>query len=543
MRRLLTLTALAWLLVLLAPGSPAWGHAALRGSAPSAGALLDDPPREVVLAFTERPDPTLSAIEVLDQHGERVVEAASQAVPGAPLRLRLRLPPLDQGVYTVSWRALSAVDGHLTTGSFAFGVGVASLGEAAHAAAPPHSERPAALSVAARWSLYWGLALLIGGASTGLLALGGRIPGRRWAFWAAWALAAAGLAGLAAVEASSVRVPVTTLLDSPAGARLLRIGALMAVVAAAVLWATLRPGRMPVAATGVAAAGAMLGYTLAGHAGAPSSTRWLNLAVQFAHLAAVAVWIGGLAWLLAGILREDTPGRAASVRRFSRAATVCLAVVVVTGGLRAYDGVRALDALFDTGYGLAVLGKVALFLPLAALGAVNRFGIVPRLERESGRAHLLRRTVGGELLIAVGMFGVAGVLAGLPPASQAAHEPETPAGVVVSGSDFATSIRVRLAIDPGMAGPNEFQVNVDDFDTGEPVDATRVALRLTRPGVGPALLELRERDAGEWAGQGTDLAVQGRWRATVIIEAPPRGFEVPLDVDVGGQPPDAGHGG
>jgi copper transport protein len=543
MRRLLALVALVGLWALLAPGSPAWGHAALRRSVPNAGALLDDPPREVVLAFSERPDPSLSAIEVLDEHGQPVMEADAQAVPGAPLRLRLHLPPLEHGVYTVSWKALSAVDGHLTSGAFAFGVGVSSLGEAAHAAAQPHTARPPALSVAARWSIYWGLALLIGGASTALLAFGGRIPGRRWALWAAWALGAAGFAGLAVVEASSVRVPVTTLLASPAGARLMRIGALMVLVAAAVLWATLRRGRAPLAATGITAAGAMLGYTLAGHAGAPSSGQWLNVMAQFAHLAAVGVWIGGLAWLLAGILGEETSERAASVRRFSQVAMVALAVVVVTGGLRAYDGVRSVGALLDTGYGLAVLGKVALFLPLVALGAVNRFGIVPRLARESGRVHLLRRTVGGELLIAVGMFGVAGVLAGLPPPSQASHEPETPAGVVVSGSDFATSIRVRLAIDPGTAGPNEFHVNVDDFDTGEPVDATRVALRLTRPGVGPALLELRERETGEWTGRGTDLAVQGRWRATVIIEAPPRGFEVPLDVDVGGQPADAGHGG
>jgi methionine-rich copper-binding protein CopC len=251
---MLTVAAVLWLGVLLA-GSPAWAHAALRGSAPAASALLDHPPREVVLTFGERPDPSLSAIEVLDQHGRHVTEADPKAVPGAPLRLRLGLPHLEDGVYTVSWRALSAVDGHLTSGAFAFGVGVSSLGAAAHAAAPPHSVRPSALSVAARWTIYWGLALLLGGASTGVLALGGRIPGRRWALATAWALGAAGLVGLAAAEASSVRVPVVTLLNSPAGARLLRIGVLMVLVAAAVLWAILRPGKAPLVAVGITAAG------------------------------------------------------------------------------------------------------------------------------------------------------------------------------------------------------------------------------------------------------------------------------------------------
>jgi copper transport protein len=539
---MLTVAAVLWLGVLLV-GSPAWAHAALQGSTPAAGALLDQPPREVVLTFSERPDPSLSAIEVLDQHGQRVTQADPKAVPGAPLRLRLGLPHLEDGVYTVSWRALSAVDGHLTSGAFAFGVGVSSLGEAAHAAAQPHSVRPSALSVAARWTIYWGLALLLGGASTGVLALGGRLPGRRWAPGAAWALAAAGFVGLAVAEAASVRVPVATLLGSPAGARLLRIGVLMVLVAAAVVWAILRPGRRaPLVAVGVTAAGAMLAHVLAGHAGAPASTQWLNIAAQLAHLAAVGVWIGGLAWLLGSILGGETPGRAASVRRFSQVATVALAVVVVTGGLRAYDGVRSVGALLDTGYGLTVLGKVGLFLPLVALGAVNRFRIVPRLARETGRLHLLRRTVGGELLIAVGMFGLAGTLAGLPPAYQSRmHQAEEPAGVEVSGSDFATSIRVRLTIRPGTAGPNDFEVRIEDYDSGEPVDATRVALRVTRPDVGPAVLELRKQAAGRWMGQGTVLAVQGRWRVTVIVEAPPEGYEVPLDVEVGGPATQGGH--
>jgi copper transport protein len=539
--RMLTVAAVLWLGVLLA-GSPAWAHAALRGSAPAASALLDHPPREVVLTFSERPDPSLSAIEVLDQHGRHVTEADPKAVPGAPLRLRLGLPHLEDGVYTVSWRALSAVDGHLTSGAFAFGVGVSSLGAAAHAAAPPHSVRPSALSVAARWTIYWGLALLLGGASTGVLALGGRIPGRRWALATAWALGAAGLVGLAAAEASSVRVPVVTLLVSPAGARLLRIGVLMVLVAAAVLWAILRPGKAPLVAVGITAAGAMLAHVLAGHAGAPASTRWLNIVAQFGHLAAVGVWIGGLAWLLASILGGETPGQAASVRRFSQVATVALAVVVATGAARAYDGVRSVGALLDTGYGLTVLGKVGLLLPLVALGAVNRFRIVPRLAGEPGRVHLLRRTVGGELLIAVGIFGLAGTLAGLPPAAQARmHEAEAPAGMVVSGNDFATSIRVRLTIRPGTAGPNDFHVRVEDYDSGQPVDATRVALRFTRPGVGPALLELRRDQEGQWVGQGTVMAVQGSWQVTVIIQAPPQGFEVPLDVQVGGPPAQDDH--
>jgi hypothetical protein len=92
-------------------------------------------------------------------------------------------------------------------------------------------------------------------------------------------------------------------------------------------------------------------------------------------------------------------------------------------------------------------------------------------------------------------------------------------------------------------GPNQFRVTVKDYDSGQPIDATRVALRFTRPGVGPALLELRKDPAGEWVGRGTFLAVQGTWRVTVIVEAPPEGFELPLqvDIDMGEAPAEDGH--
>ena len=81
----------------------------------------------------------------------------------------------------MTWRIVSAVDGHRTDGVFGFGVG------AAGAPRLPPSQSVAEvrtgpalgpLAVAGRWAWYWGLALLVGAAATGLLVFGGRLPGR-----------------------------------------------------------------------------------------------------------------------------------------------------------------------------------------------------------------------------------------------------------------------------------------------------------------------------------------------------------------------------
>src|SRR5206468_7173450 len=66
----------------------------------------------------------LSAIKVLATDGSPVGAGPVSAVASQPKELRATLGPLQPGVYTVSWRTVSAVDGHLASGSFSFGVGV-----------------------------------------------------------------------------------------------------------------------------------------------------------------------------------------------------------------------------------------------------------------------------------------------------------------------------------------------------------------------------------------------------------------------------------
>ncbi len=160
------LLAAAWLLA-ASPGAGA--HALLRDSDPASGASLDRAPRAVVITFTEQPDPGLSSVRVLDQSGREVGASKAAPVPGRPSQLRVPLRDgLPKGVYSVAWRVLSRADGHLTTGSFSFGVGVdPGLVPSPQAGAATSAPPPSLLGVAGRWLLYWGLALLVGAAATG----------------------------------------------------------------------------------------------------------------------------------------------------------------------------------------------------------------------------------------------------------------------------------------------------------------------------------------------------------------------------------------
>ncbi|HJW61863.1 MAG TPA: copper resistance CopC family protein [Actinomycetes bacterium] len=128
-------------LLLLAAGGPAGAHALLRESDPAAGSSLERAPSRVVLTFTERPEPGLSSISVLDTGGQPVERGQAVPVDGAPLQLALGLGDLADGTYTVSWRVVSKDDGHLTAGAFAFGVGVPAPTATQESQAAP-GERP-----------------------------------------------------------------------------------------------------------------------------------------------------------------------------------------------------------------------------------------------------------------------------------------------------------------------------------------------------------------------------------------------------------------
>jgi putative copper export protein len=70
--------------------------------------------------------------------------------------------------------------------------------------------------------------------------------------------------------------------------------------------------------------------------------------------------------------RERTPLLAGVVGRFSRMASIVVAVLVMSGIVQAVALVGSVPALYETAYGRLVLVKVGLLLALLSLGAYNQ---------------------------------------------------------------------------------------------------------------------------------------------------------------------------
>lgn len=98
--------------------TPALAHAFLNHANPGAGATLANPPKAVVLVFSEELEPAFSGVSITDATG-RSVEAASPAISGNTIVARLQ--SLAPGTYRVTWHAVS-VDTHRTEGGYRFAV-------------------------------------------------------------------------------------------------------------------------------------------------------------------------------------------------------------------------------------------------------------------------------------------------------------------------------------------------------------------------------------------------------------------------------------
>ena len=505
---------------------------------PAEGTAVQQAPAAVLITFGENPDPQLSSITVVDGSGRNVDAGPTTTVAGKPLELQVPLKALGKGVYTVTWKTVSAVDGHLATGSYAFGVGVSPGG--VHAPPPVAAAAPSVPAVLARLLLFAGLVMTLGAVVLELFAYGAPTPILRRAIAAGAVVVVAGTVAVVAVQAVGSGATVATIFGSSIGRSLLArmIPALILLACGGLLLRGSRPTVFSVVAGG-AALGAMAVDAVSSHAGSQAPVT-LNELAQWLHIAAVGVWIGGLVALLVGMVGASTDARTHLTKRLSTVAGVGLVAVAATGVFRAVIEVQTWGNLVTTVFGIFVLLKVGLICVLAALGAFNRYRNIPRLPRA---LRTLRRMVSTEVVVGLGALTVAAALVNIAPPAEyaaAAAQAQRAASVVVSGSDFATTVKVQLTVTPGTGGFNRFDLQVTDYDTGANIAADSVVLQFTqplRPQLGTSTLTLKRQADGTYSASGGNVSIDGIWEVAATIQHGQQSAEVHLQLTTSGPAP------
>lgn len=96
-------------------------HATLKSSDPQPGAALAAGPKQISLTFNEKIEPAFSTVTLADKDGKQVATDKAKVDDANPVVVRLDVPTLTAGEYTVSW-AVAGHDGHRRKGDFKFSV-------------------------------------------------------------------------------------------------------------------------------------------------------------------------------------------------------------------------------------------------------------------------------------------------------------------------------------------------------------------------------------------------------------------------------------
>lgn len=521
-RALLALVG-AGLLVLAGPALP-WpagtiveAHAQLVSSTPGGGEVVAEPPSELRLVFSEPIDARFTSLDLLDGEGRTIALALGAPDPTDPYALVSPVPNLEDGSYTVNWRALSAADGHTTSGFFTFGVGDVTLGggHTGHGAAGDlhggHGAGHAMTEVQARLFGYLGFMLAFGLTLFAALVL--RPVTGRWSRRLAGAQAIALGAGTIGAILLGVVAGSTPGLDPLAYLGGTRTGGLLVgravagVAGALVVAALLRLGRTgpAIAAGGLASGVGLALLALGGHAAAYASAA--PVGAILVHLAAASVWFGGVVALVdIAVLgrRRWRPALGRLVPRFSAMALVSVGLAGLTGLYLAWVQTRDLTSIGNP-YSAALALKVALFGGALVLGGLNYLDG----GRRPGWLGGFHRRVGLEAALAIGVLVATGNLAsGSPPAQ------ERPVPIAPAVSSAGRTLDATLEIQPGRPGPNRFWVQLADPTAGGSVEL--VLQRLD--GTGDTRLRLRSAaEPGRYVADGGLLPADSRWDGSVVL--------------------------
>jgi copper transport protein len=535
----------AGLIAAMAAALPASAHALLVKSIPEANASLPTAPAQVEIYFSESVEPSFSTIRVLDSNGSAVDNGDVRLDPADDTHLSVSLRSLPDGVYTVTWRALSLSDGHVTTGSFPFAVG--NVDEAALAAA--QSSQSASLSLGeavSKWLLYLAAAALIGGL---LFRLAVWDPAQR-AAGVSWGdpsppdvpITTSSLFMLLAVslfsllleagQASGVGIAVpwssslsTMLFTTRSGAiwltRLLVMVAMVALV-----------GKSPTTLRRWSSVGLgvifLLTISLGSHA-ASDSQPLLPVSADLLHLTAACAWLGGLMSFVSGMWRARQSEAGARTRltselipRFSSLALTSVGCLTLSGLYSAFLRVGTLTALTQTLYGRILIAKCLIVLAMITLGAVNLLIITPAMRRAAGLARgdpglvdRFQRIITSEVTLGTALFLSVGLLTSAPPARVTTES----SGLHAKAQ--ADDLSIDLEITPGRVGVNTFTATIKA--DGKPLEqAKEVSLQFTptQASMPPSKVSLAAQGNGVYSVKGAFLSLPSEWQVQVAVRRP-----------------------
>jgi copper transport protein len=401
------------LLLMFVPTIPkSYAHAFVIKSNPSSSQSLTVSPSRVDVYFSEPVDLRYSKLAVLDSNGKQIDNKDIKNINGDQMALSVTLPSsLKDGVYTVTTKVLSQVDGHVTDNAFVYGVGESGISKNLSAAAGANVNKQGSQlyipDAIARFPTLIGQVIIVGSAFTTLW-LWRPISKIDWfkdllkqtrksidsRLMILVVIGSAILVisdfGIVYVQAASINVGIGEVVMTKFGnvwaARV--VLSFILLVVSILGYRRLKNDHNKIAVSNkeittifVIGLATLATTSLIGHGAA--NGKLLPITIDFIHNLAASVWIGGVIYLalvvVPGIrkstsLEEITKISLISIiiPRFSSLPVVILGVIIITGPFLLYVLESNLGLTLASLYGKILIVKLLLAAIMIGIGGYNQ---------------------------------------------------------------------------------------------------------------------------------------------------------------------------
>ncbi|PLS05504.1 copper resistance CopC/CopD family protein [Bacillus halotolerans] len=502
-----------------------FAHAYIVKSSPGENSELKSAPAQVEIEFNEPVEEGFHYIKVYNSDGDRVdtdkTEIKKDNNHIMTVKLKKNLP---HDVYRAEWNAVSA-DGHPVSGVIPFSIGKADGGFSSQKTSGSALNPGTA---ADRAILYTAFSLFIGTVFFHLFWYkgDGKKLAKRTKRLLVISVTVLGLALL-------LQLPIQTkanagggwsnafqpgymkeTLFETAGGTIWMIQAVLYVLLVLSAIPVLRKKRFASFVYWTAPLifffGLLLAKAFTGHA-AVVEEKTVGILMDFLHLSAASIWIGGIAAIVLLLSQEwrqpDKTLAWETVKRFSPWALTAVGVILFSGLLNGFFIIRSMDSLFHTAYGQALLVKSGLFVLMLILGGIH---FLLTRKRQGSK---ITRTLKAEWAIGIAVLITAAVFTSLPSPPEPAPEPFYQTKAIENGQN------VSLSISPNQPGKNVFELRVTDHNRDPVKNIQQITLTVYKTGLSgnknKSTFQLKEKTDGIFQTENLSINEKGNWKIKV----------------------------
>ena len=464
---------------------------------------------EVIVYFSEPVELNFSELKVLDNNGNQIDNKDTDYYEDEK-SLIVTTSPLEDGVYTVTTKVLSKVDGHLVPGAFLFAVGDVVID-------PKLLENQSSIDLifypeaGARFPGIVGQTIVLGVVIASLIIWGTQNKQsikeeleqvqikhhRKFMSITGIGLMLIFISNILMIAVQTVRLETSPIEAIQTYFGTIWLARMIITIVLLGIWFALDRKTNVTKKFQIPMLVAMLAListsSLIGHGAASGETPALIL--DYIHNLVAAVWIGGIFYFVFTLLpslsklKEENREKMslALIPRFSIAFIISIGIVIITGPLLMWFLESDVGLITESVYGQLIILKIAIASVMVALGGFFQFRVQKTAEKnfQSGKIDVhrkLRRSLKVDAALGVVLLGIVALLTnGTLPEGQFQ---DASAQEIIYGFktiEFTDNAKFEIQITPFSSGVNTILVQVSDFNNNPIYDANAIKVKMANP--------------------------------------------------------------